>query len=67
MSETCKTCRFWGKNINSHDVLRATSSCLRVDADRLALVDGTKALIVPFGSKLKTGPDFGCNQWEAYR
>ena len=44
--------------------MKATAPCHRVEADKLALVEGTRALIVPFGASLRTGPEFGCNQYQ---
>lgn len=65
MNGMCKDCRFWRKNVSHVDTLKLSSVCLRVDPDELAVKEGTRALVIPFGSQLKTGPGFGCNQFEA--
>lgn len=67
MSGTCKDCRHWRKNVEP-DALGRSSDCLRVQVDgayATALLDGTRAIVTSTGARLRTGPDFGCNQWEA--
>ena len=69
MSETCKDCKHWRKNVEPSSLERS-STCLRVEtsgAYATGLSHGTKAIVTPAGARLNTGPDFGCNQFEAKR
>ncbi len=64
---TCKGCKHWRKNVEP-SALERTSTCLRVQTSggyATGLESGTKAIVMPGGARLHTGPDFSCNQWEA--
>ncbi len=66
MNGTCKACKHWRKNVEP-SALHRVSECLRVQtsgAYATGLEVGTKAIVMPVGSALRTGPDFGCNQFE---
>lgn len=52
---TCSTCRWWGKNFISQELVVA--ECQRLD-------EPNSMAYAAHDSALVTQPDFGCNQWE---